>query len=70
MHQFMRWKRLWTGMFDNRPPACIKRWFFAGAYCPDALALNQPRSIELSVPLLPDPHAAESVVCNQRLWPA
>ena len=34
----------------------IKRWFSAGTYGPKSLARHQPPSIELSVPLLPDPH--------------
>ena len=36
-------------------PIRIKRWFNAGTYGPGSPGRQQPRSIELSVPLLPDP---------------
>ena len=37
-----------------------KRWFSAGTYGPKSLARHQPPSIELSVPLLPDPRVPDT----------
>ena len=42
-------------------PIRIKRWFNAGTYGPGSPGRQQPRSIELSVPLLPDPRTWDAI---------
>ncbi len=57
MHQFMRRKRLWMGMFDNRPPACIKRWFSA----------SDPSGLRPSLPSVRRAPAFKSGQCPGRI---